>query len=90
MVMTYIDKFNKIVQLAPLQESDAHTVDDKLLSLVVSQHGLPECIMSDHDPHFYSHFWEDLTCLLYTTLTFSMASHPQINGMAEVTNHAME
>ena len=28
--------------------------------------------------------------LLDTTLTFSMASHPQTDGMAEVTNCTME
>ena len=52
MVMICINKFSKIVQLVPLQESYACTIAEKILSIVVSQYRLPECILSDHDPHF--------------------------------------
>ena len=90
MVMTCIERFSKMVQLVLLQESDAQTIGDKFLSMVVSQHGLPDCITSDHDPHFRGHFWEELMSLLDMTLTLSMALHPQTDGMAEVTNHSME
>ena len=90
MVMTCIDRFNKMVQLVLLWESDAQTVADKFLSTVISQHGLPECITSNRDPHFHGHFWEELMTLLDTTLTFSMDLHPQTDGMAEVTNYTME
>ena len=90
MVMTCIDRFSKMVQLVLLWESDAYTIADKFLSMVVSQHRLPECIMSDHDPCFRGHFWEELMSLLDTILTFSMALHPQTDRMAEVTNHTME
>ena len=90
MVMTCVDRFNKMVQLVSLRESDARTVADKFLSTVVSQHGLPKCITSDHDPCFCGHFWEELMSLLDTMLTFSMASHPQTDGIAEVMNCSME
>ena len=50
---------------------------DKLLSIVVSQHGLPECIPSNHAPFFGGHFWDELMALLDTTLTYNMALHPQ-------------
>ena len=63
---------------------------DKFLSTVVSQYGLPECIMSDHDCQFCGHFWDELMSLLDMTLTFSIASHPQTNGIAEVMNYTME
>ena len=76
MVMTCIDRFSKIVQLVPLQESDTHTIANKFLSMVINQHGLPEYITSDRDPHFYGHFWEGLMSLLDMTLTFSTALHP--------------
>ena len=92
MVMTCIDRFSKMVQLVPDcgNLTLARTIADKFLSMVVTQHGLPECIMSDHDPHFCGHFWEELMSLLDMMLTFSMASHPQTDGMAEVTNRTME
>ena len=90
MVMTCVNRFSKMVQLVLLQESNACTIAYKFISIVVSQHRLPECIMSDHDPRFRGHFWEELMSLLDTTLTFSTASHPQTDGMAEVTNRTME
>ena len=58
--------------------------------MVGSQHGLPECIMSDHNPRFHGHFWDDLLSLLGMTLTFSIALHPQTIGIAEVTKHTMK
>ena len=90
MVMICMDRFSKIVQLVPLQESDTRTIADKFLNMVVSQHGLLECITSDYDPCFCGHFWDELISLLDMTLTFSMALHPQTDGMAEVMNHTME
>ena len=56
MVMICINRFSRMVQLVLLQESDTYTFADKFLSMVFSQHGLPDCIMSDHDPHFRGHF----------------------------------
>ena len=86
MVMICINRFSKMVQLVLLQESDACIIADKLLSIVVSYHKLPECIMSDCGPHFHGHFWEELMSFLDMMLTFSMVSQPQIDGMDEVTN----
>ena len=64
---------------------------DKFLSMVVSYHGLLECItLSDHDPHFYGHFWDELISLQDMILTFSMASHPWTDGIDEVMNCTME
>ena len=90
MVMICINRLIKMVQLVPLQESDACTIADKFLSMVDSQHGLPECITSNCDPCFCGHFWDELISLLDMILTFSMASHPQTDGIAEVTNHGIE
>ena len=60
---------------------------EKLLTINLP---LLECITNGHDPRFCGHFWEDLMSLLDTMLTLSMASHPQTDRMAEVTNHTME
>ena len=49
---------------------------NKFLSMVVSQHGLPECIMNNYDPHFSGHFWDELMSLLDMTLTFYAALTP--------------
>ena len=63
---------------------------EKILSMVVRQFKLLENIMSDHDPHFYSYFWNKLISLLDMTLTFSIALHPQTDEITEATNHSIE
>ena len=73
--MICIDHFSKMVQLVPLQESDALTMADRFLSMVVRQHRLPEYIMINHNPYFHGHFWDELISLLNTILRFSMALH---------------
>ena len=90
MVMTCVDRFSRMVQLVSLQESDIHTIDDKFLSMVASQHGLPKCITSSCDPQFCRHFWEELMSLLDMILTFSMALHSQTNRIVEIMNCTME
>ena len=79
-----------MVQLVLLQASDIFTVADRFLSIVVSQHGLPEYVTSGCNPRFYGHFWDELMSFLDITFTFSMASHPQTEGIAKVTNHTRE
>ena len=90
MVIMCINCFTKMVQLVPLQESDECTMADKFLSSMVSQYGLPECIMNYHDPCFHGNFWEELMALLDTTLTFSIALQPQTDRISEVMNHTIE
>ena len=68
MVISCIDRFNKMVQLVPLQESDACTIVDKLLSMVVSQYGLLEYIINGGDPCFCGYFWDESISLLNMTL----------------------
>ena len=79
-----------MVQVVLLQESDIYIMVDKFLSMIVSQYELPECIMSEHDPHFCGYFWNEFMSLLDMTLIFSMAWHPQTDLMPEVTNHTIE
>ena len=45
--------------------------------------------MSDCDPCFCGHFWDELMSILDITLIFSMALHPQTDRMAEVINYIM-
>ena len=89
-VMICVEQFSKMVQLLPLSESYVHTMADKFLSMVASQHRLLEYIMNNDDPHFCSHFWDDLMSLLNMKLIFSIASHPQTNRIAEVMNQKIK
>ena len=48
---------------------------------IVSLYGVPTSIVSDRDPRFTSKFWESLHKALGTNLSFSIAFHPQTDGI---------
>ncbi|GJZ42009.1 putative reverse transcriptase domain-containing protein [Tanacetum coccineum] len=52
---------------------------------IVSRHGVPISIISDHDSHFTSRFWQSMQNALGTQLDMSTAYHPETNGQSERT-----
>jgi Integrase zinc binding domain len=52
--------------------------------------GLPQRIISDHDPCFTSHFAKELTQGLRIDQNLSTAFHPQMDGLSEWTNQWIE
>ena len=58
-LMRCIHCFSKIVPLVSLQKSDAITIAGNFPSMVASQYRFPEHIMSNCDPHFCGHFWDE-------------------------------
>ena len=61
-----------LIPLAPL-----------FMANIVRLHGLPETIVSDHDPKFRSLFWTELHRLLGIKLAKSTVFHPQTNGASD-------
>nr|GEX18512.1 putative reverse transcriptase domain-containing protein [Tanacetum cinerariifolium] len=60
------------------------------LKEVVSRHGVPVSIISDHDGRFASHFWKSLNRALGTRLDMSTAYHPKTDGQSERTIQTLE
>ncbi|GJU99607.1 putative reverse transcriptase domain-containing protein [Tanacetum coccineum] len=52
---------------------------------IVSRHGMPISIISDHDSHFTSRFWKSLQNALGTQLDMSTTYHPETDGQSERT-----
>ncbi|GJR93718.1 putative reverse transcriptase domain-containing protein [Tanacetum coccineum] len=52
---------------------------------IVSRHGVLISIISDHDSHFTSRFWQSMQSALGTQLDMSTAYHPQTDGQSERT-----
>ena len=57
---------------------------------IIRLHGIPVSIVSDRDPRFVSHFWNNLQVTLGTTLKFSTVYHPQTVGQSERTIQTLE
>ncbi|GJW73968.1 putative reverse transcriptase domain-containing protein [Tanacetum coccineum] len=60
------------------------------LKEVISRHGEPVLIISDHDSRFTSHFWQSLQKALGMQLDMSTAYHPQTDGHSERTIQTLE
>ncbi|XP_028112425.1 uncharacterized protein LOC114310573 [Camellia sinensis] len=57
---------------------------------IVKLHGILVTIVSDRDNRFVSMFWRSLHTTLGTSLNFSTAFHPQIDGQSERTIQTLE
>ncbi|KAE8914160.1 hypothetical protein PF003_g1314 [Phytophthora fragariae] len=90
-VLVFVDRFSKMVHLAPVAaEVTADESAELFLDLVFRHHGLPESIVSDRDPRFTSAFWTRLFAVLGTRLLMSTAAHPETDGQTERVNRVLE
>nr|GFC03576.1 reverse transcriptase domain-containing protein [Tanacetum cinerariifolium] len=81
-----VDCLTKSAHFLPIKESDSTKRLARLyLREIVSKHGVPLSIISDHDSHFTSTFWQSLKKALGTQLDLSTAYHPQTDGQSERT-----
>ncbi|MCO5581802.1 hypothetical protein L7F22_035691 [Adiantum nelumboides] len=56
------------------------------ISNIFKYYGMPQSIVSDHDPRMTSLFWRGLFENMGTTLKFSSSFHPQTDGQSEEAN----
>ncbi|KAE9014839.1 hypothetical protein PF002_g12508 [Phytophthora fragariae] len=90
-VLVFVDRFSKMVHLAPVAaEVAADESTELFLDLVSRHHGLPESIVSDRDPRFTYAFWTRLFALLGTRLLMSTVAHPETDGHTERVNRVLE
>ncbi|GJU26287.1 reverse transcriptase domain-containing protein [Tanacetum coccineum] len=81
----------KIRTFHPTRETDSKKTLARLyIKEIVSQHGVPIFIISDHDSYFTSRFWQSLQSALGTQLDMSMAYHPETDGQSERTIQTLE
>jgi transposase InsO family protein len=66
------------------------TYAELYIARILSLHGVPKTIVSDHGPQFVSKFWEELHKSLGTKLLHSTAYHPQTSGQTERVNQILE
>ncbi|GJS40344.1 putative reverse transcriptase domain-containing protein [Tanacetum coccineum] len=80
-IWVIVDRLTKSVHFLPMRK---YYKMDRLARLylngIIARHGIPISIISDHDSHFTSRFWQSMQEALGTRLDMSTAYHPQIDG----------
>jgi transposase InsO family protein len=90
-IWVVVDRLTKVAHFILVKTThNGRELADIYISRIVSLHGLPKTIVSDHGTQFTSHFWEKLHEALGTKLSFSTAYHPQIGGQTERVNQILE
>ena len=57
-IVTFVDLMSKCVYFVPCKSMiSAEELAQLFMVMVVSQHGMPKWIISDHDGRFLSRFW---------------------------------
>ncbi|GJW34892.1 putative reverse transcriptase domain-containing protein, partial [Tanacetum coccineum] len=85
-IWVIVDRLTKSAYFKPTRETDSmETLTRLYIKEIVSRHGVTISIISDHDSHFTSRFWQSLQSALGTQLVMSTAYHPEIDGQSERT-----
>ncbi|MBW0588672.1 hypothetical protein O181_128387 [Austropuccinia psidii MF-1] len=89
--LVLVDRYSKNPMFLPCHKDDTamHTAI-MIWNKVFSHTGSFQNIISDTDPKFTSALWKNLHNLFGTKLSFSMAYHPQTDGLAERMIHTWE
>lgn len=88
--LTCIDRFSRWPVAMPLEDMEAKTVANALISSWISHYGVPETITTDQGRQFESKLFAELTKLTGTRHTRSAARHPQANGIIERFHRTMK
>nr|GEW63153.1 protein FAR-RED impaired response 1-like isoform X1 [Tanacetum cinerariifolium] len=90
-IWVIVDRLTKSAHFLPVCEDYKM---DRLARLylngIVSRHGMPILIISNHDSRFTSRFWQSMQEALGTRLDMSTAYHPQTDGQSERTTQTLE
>nr|GEW75047.1 reverse transcriptase domain-containing protein [Tanacetum cinerariifolium] len=85
-IWVIVDRLTKLAHFIPTQETDSmETVTRLYIKEIVSRHGVPISIISDHDSHFTSRFWQSLQSALGAQLDMSTSYHLETDGQSERT-----
>ncbi|GJY77231.1 putative reverse transcriptase domain-containing protein [Tanacetum coccineum] len=77
-IWVIIDSLTKSAHSIPTRATDSmETLTRLYIKEMVSRHGVPISIISDHDSHFTSRFWQSLQNALGTQLDMSTTYHPK-------------
>nr|GEU35507.1 putative reverse transcriptase domain, ribonuclease H-like domain, aspartic peptidase domain protein [Tanacetum cinerariifolium] len=90
-IWVIVDHLTKSTYFIPTRATDSmKTLTRLYIKEIVSRHGVPISITSDHDSHFTSRFWQSLRNALGTQLDMSTTYHHETNGQSKRTIQTLE
>nr|GEX54211.1 putative reverse transcriptase domain, ribonuclease H-like domain, aspartic peptidase domain protein [Tanacetum cinerariifolium] len=90
-IWVIMDRLTKSAHFIPTRETkNMDTLTWLCINEIISRHGVPISIISDHDSHFTSRLWQSLQNALGTQLDMSIAYHPETDGQSERTIQTLE
>lgn len=90
-LLVIVDKRTWFAHFLPLAHPyRASKVAQLYMNQVYKIHGFPKATVSDRDPVFTSHFWQELFRYAGTELRLSTANHPQTDGQTKRVNQCVE
>ena len=88
-ILTVVDRFNKYCHFIPLAHLySAESMAQAFFTDIVQLHGVPQSMVSDHDPVFTSKFWRELMRLMGAKLAPCDQLAP-MGGVCSVTHRPM-
>jgi transposase InsO family protein len=88
-VLCCIDMFSKWIEAVPLQQIDARTVAEAVVTQVALRHGVPQVIHTDQGRQFESEIFKHVCQLLGAEKTRTSPFHPSGNGGVERFNRTL-
>nr|GEX79969.1 reverse transcriptase domain-containing protein [Tanacetum cinerariifolium] len=90
-IWVILDRLTKSAHFIPTRETDSiETLTRLNIKEIVSCHGVPISIISDHESHFTSKFWQSMKSALGTRLDMSTSYHLEADGQSERTIQTLE
>ncbi|GJS67151.1 putative reverse transcriptase domain-containing protein [Tanacetum coccineum] len=90
-IWVIVNRLTKSAYFLPMREDyNIDRLARLYLNEIVVRHGVSISIISDHDSHFTSRFWQSMQEALGTRLDMSTAYHPQTDGQSERTIQTLE
>ena len=84
LILVIVDKFSKYVILEPCaKDVTAEQTADIFIRRVVSEHGIPDVVISDRGPQFTATLWRVLLRTLGSSAALAATHHPQTDGQTE-------
>ncbi|GJW05164.1 reverse transcriptase domain-containing protein [Tanacetum coccineum] len=90
-IWVIVYRLTKSAHFIPTRATNSmETLTRLYIKEIVSRHGVPISIISNHDSHFTSRFWYSMQNALGTQLDMSTAYHPDTDGQGERTIQTLE